>query len=174
MIRQTGWHDRRRRGFSLAEVVVSTLLVGVVLAGALNLLGATVRGRSNTALGDRARLLAEELLSEVLEYDYADPNELPVFGSEASEAGGNRDVFDDVDDFHNWDVTPPEYRDGTAMPNLTNWRRRVLVEYVDPNDPTTGSASDQDVKRITVEVYFNGTLQATVVGLRTQAWEDAQ
>ena len=160
-----------RSAFSIVEVAVSTLLVGVVLVGAMNLLGGVVRGRGNIADRDRATLLAEELLSEVLENNYEDEDkEFGVFGPESWEVSGTRELFDDVDDFHSWNKTPPEYRNGDPMPNLANWRRKITVDNVDPNDSTTTASIDQGVKRITIEVYNNSTLAATKIAIRTDGW----
>lgn len=173
MRRKLSRRSSLRRGFSLVEVAVSTLLVGVVLVGAMNLLGSVVRGRANMADRDRATLLAEELLSEVLENAYEDElKELGVFGPESEEVSGTRELFDDVDDFHSWDKTPPQYRNGDPMPNLANWRRKITVDYVDPNDLTTTAGNDQGVKRITIEVYNNSTLSATKIAIRTEGWEE--
>ena len=161
----------RRSGFSLVEVAVSSLLVGLVLVGAMQSLGALVRGRVSLGKADRAALLAVDLLSEILENGYEDPDGAPNFGAESGESGGSRVDFDDVDDFHSWDATPPQRRDGTAIPNRSNWRRRVIVEYIDANDLTLTVGTDQGVKRITVEVYHNGVLQTSLIGVRTSAWE---
>ena len=174
MSRKLSRRSSLRPGFSMVEVVVSSLLVGLVLVGAMRSLGAMVRGRVSLGNADRAALLAVDLLSEILENEYEDPDEVPIFGAEASETGGTRADFDDVDDFHAWDATPPEDRGGTPIANLSNWRRRVIVEYVDPNDLTLTVGSDQGVKRITVEVYHNGALRASQIGVRTSAWEGSQ
>lgn len=160
----------KRAGFSLIEVVISTLLVGLILVASMKSFGAVLRHRQFSTDRDRAILLAEDLAAEILENGYSDPDETPVFGRE-SESGGVRTDYDDVDDFHNWDATPPEERDGTAMTGLSTWRRTVTVEYVDPNALTITVGSDQGVKRITVNVYNNGQLVATQIAIRTEAWK---
>ena len=40
-----GSHRRSKNGLTLVEVVVSSMLVGVVLVGAMNCVGAVVSGR---------------------------------------------------------------------------------------------------------------------------------
>jgi Tfp pilus assembly protein PilV len=162
-----------RRGTSLVEVAMASLLVSVLLIGALNTVGARLRHQSALTDRHRACLLAEQLLSEVLQHRYQDPDETPVFGPEASESAGSRADFDDIDDFHTWDATPPQATDGTPLANSAGWRRTITVEYVSASDVTTTAASDEGLKRITVEVYKDGQLICSRVALRSSAWEDA-
>lgn len=161
----------RRRGASLIEVAMSSLLVGVLLVAALNTVGARLRHQLLLSERHQAMLLAEQLTSEVLTCDYEDPDGAPVFGPEPSESGSGRELFDDVDDYHGWDAAPPEDRDGTPIANLSDWRRTIDVEYVEANDLTAASISDEGFKRITVEVFRNGKSLAKQVSLRSRAWE---
>ena len=164
----------KRAGFSLIEVVISTMLVGLILVASMKSLGAVLRHRQFTTDRDRAILLAEDLAAEILENGYSDPDEPLGFGRESGESGGRRENYNDVDDFHNWDATPPQERGGTVMTGLSTWRRIVTVEYVDPNALTNTVASDQGVKRITVNVYDSGQLVATQIAIRTSVWKPEQ
>ena len=100
---------------------------------------------------------------EILENDYVEPDETPVFGCESSESGVSRTDWDDVDDYHLWSATPPQDRSGTVLPNSTGWQRDVVVEWVDPSDPASTVGGDQGVKRVTVTVQRYGKLLAQVV-----------
>lgn len=162
-----------RRGASLVEVAMASLLVGVLLISALNAVGARLRHQSALTDHERASLLAEQLLSEVLQHRYDDPDETPVFGPESSESAGTRDAYDDIDDFHGWDASPPQAADGAVLANSAGWRRTATVEYVLSNDVTSTSGSDQGLKRVTVSVYKDGVLLVSRVGVRSAAWEDA-
>ena len=93
--------------------------------------------------------------------------ETPTFGPELSEMGGSRGAFDDVDDYHGWNASPPESRDGTEIPDRDGWQRSVAVDYVKSSDLTTPAAGDQRVKRITVTVTRDGSIVAQLVGIRT-------
>jgi prepilin-type N-terminal cleavage/methylation domain-containing protein len=161
-----------RRAFSLAEVVVATMIVGVLLVAAMKTVGATVRGR--VAMADRHRgfLLAEELMAEILQNTYAEPEETPAFGPEASETGGTRSAFDDVDDYHNWEASPPQDKDGTQRSDLAGWRRSTTVEYVNPDKLDQVIATDGGAKRITVTVFRNGEAVAALATVRTDAWQE--
>lgn len=164
-------HAAGLRGASLVEVAMASLLVGVLLIAALNAVGARLRHQSMLTNRQIAFHLGQQLLAEVLENPYSDPDQTPAFGAESGETGGTREAFDDVDDFHGWDATPPESRDGNALPNRTGWRRKVIVEHVKSSDLLSTAAADEGFKRIAVEVYWNGELLATVSTVRTSAWE---
>jgi hypothetical protein len=160
----------RRRGLSLAEVSASTLLVGALIVTALQCLGSITRGRTSVADDARAEHLAQQLLVEILNDAYRDPGVLPLFGPEVGEPStvlGPRSGWNDVDDYHGWSESPPQARDGSALANLTGWRREVVVQLVVPNNPANTSLLDQGLKRVTVTVKRNGEVMATRVGLRS-------
>lgn len=146
---------RLRRGLTLMEVVVSTLIVGFMTVAALNGLGSATR--SGDLAGNRgiAHGLADDLMSEILNTAYSDPNGNAVFGLEPGETAP-RTNFDDVDDYHNWNSQPPKTASGTTIPNRTKFRQRVTVEKVSPADPTqVVSGADQGAKRICVTIECN-------------------
>jgi type II secretory pathway pseudopilin PulG len=163
--------SRLTRGGTLVEVAVSTLLVGVLLVAALNTVGARLRNQNNLTDRQRAALLADQMLSEILELDYKDPNQTPVFGLEASESGSNRSVYDDVDDYHELDESPPKLRSGTTLSGTTGWVRSTYIHYVNSSDLTSVVGSDQGYKRITVQVSKDGDQLAEMTAVRTAAWK---
>src|SRR3954470_5415794 len=144
----------KSRGLTLIEVVASTMIVGLMVVAALNALAAATK--SSNSIGNRAVAagLADELMSEIMMQSYSDPNGSPVFGHESGESTSVRSAFDDVDDYDGWNASPPQYRDGTVIPDRTNWRQRVTVTYVSPTNPTTTSATDQGAKRIRVTIEY--------------------
>ncbi len=163
-----GFRASPRRGVGLLEVALSALLVGVVLAAAMRTVGGSVFTQYRVAERITARFLAEGLLTEVLAKDYKEAGSAAV-GPDAGESSTSKANYDDVDDFHNWSESPPQSADGTAMPDLTGWRRSVEVAYVDPTDLSRTSLSDLGVKRITVTVAHNGAVVATRMAIRTDA-----
>jgi MSHA pilin protein MshD len=157
-----------RSGLSLVEVSFATLLVSVMLVGAMQTVGSVLRQRARTAVEHRALLIGKQLLEEILTQAYVEPTQSPVFGLETLEI--NRSLYDDVDDYHNLDESPPADRSGTVLTGLNGWRRRVTVQYVDPLSPNSIVSDDQGAKRITVDVLENGQLRATVQSLKTDGW----
>jgi type II secretory pathway pseudopilin PulG len=155
------------RGLTLIEVIASTLIVSLMAVAALNALGAATK--SANSIGNRAIAagLADELMSEILMQSYSDPDGSPVFGHESGESSTVRSAFDDVDDYDGWNASPPQYRDGTVIPDRTNWRQRVAVTYVVPTNPTQTSATDQGAKRIRVSIEYQGVTVADQYAVRT-------
>lgn len=158
-----------RHALTLIEVVLSTLIVGVMTVAALNTLGAATR--SSEAAGNRAVALglADDLMAEVLNGAYREPSDTEVFGPESGEDSGTRLLFDDVDDYDGWNQLPPQARDGTTFTDRADWRRRVTVERVQPSDPTqlTSGSTDAGAKRIHVFVEYRGTVLAEQFAVRS-------
>ncbi|MEM7623552.1 MAG: prepilin-type N-terminal cleavage/methylation domain-containing protein [Planctomycetota bacterium] len=87
-----------RRGFSMLEVAVSSVLVGVTLASALNATGSAFRAHALARDIERRAVLSEALLCEIVSLAYEDPGGTSsTLGRDDAETG--RATFDDVDDF---------------------------------------------------------------------------
>lgn len=158
----------RRRAFTLIEAVIAIAIVGIMLAAALNTVGASRTSQSLTALRRQGHGLAEQLLSEILQQPYQDPVEAAsILGPAASEtATGNRTLFNDVDDYDGWKASPPQYRDGSVTAFSSDWQRKVKVCWVNPANLSQKVHADAGVKRIVVEVTFNKKPVATLTAYR--------
>lgn len=160
----------RRRAFSLLEVVISLLLIAIVMVVALQTLTAATRGR--TANGNRAQalLLAHELLQEILEQPYLEPDDDADFGPESGEdSDGSRAAFDDVDDYAGWSASPPQNRDGSVGPVSDQWQRSVAIQWVQPNSLCLSSPKDAGVKQVVVTVERNGAVLAELSAVVTES-----
>jgi prepilin-type N-terminal cleavage/methylation domain-containing protein len=164
-------HNANRSGLTLIEVVASTMIVGMLAVATLNALGAATR--SADSIGNRAIAngLADELMSEIIQQPYSDPDGSATFGHESGESSSPRSAFDDVDDYNGWTASPPQYRDGTDILNRTNWRQRVAVTLVSPTNLTQTSSTDQGVKRIRVTIEYNGKVLADQTAIRSNTDE---
>jgi type II secretory pathway pseudopilin PulG len=156
-----------RGGLSLIEVVASTMIVGLMAVAALNSLGAATR--SSESIGNRAVALglANELMAEIMQSAYSEPSGGSSLGPDGGESSGPRSAFDDVDDYHDWNKSPPQNRDGTTMPDRTEWRHRVVVTRVVPDDPTQTTSSEQGAKRICVTIEYRNQTIAEMVAVST-------
>ena len=165
--------NARRRGFSLIEATISLLLVGTMLVAVLHTVGASQMGQRLNAERERAMLLAEDLMAEIVQQPYEDPDGTILFGKEANEPpANNRAAFDDVDDYHNWSSTPPEYKDGTPIAWATRYERTAIVEWVAANDLGQTSVTETGAKRIRVLVYYGERKLAELEAVRTIARPD--
>ena len=144
--------NRQRRGISLVEVVISTLVVGGMLVTALNTLGAVYRSQSINSTRMIGPGLAQELMSEVLAMPYQDPEGVGAGNSvEVGEVTTARAGFDDIDDYHNWKSANACAKDGTVHTGFSGWQRKVNVYWA---DPLSGSnwPSETGLKKIHVTV----------------------
>ena len=159
-----------RRGFTLIEATISILIVGTMVVMALNTFGSAVRGRKVRATLSQGPVLAAQLMAEILQSFYREPDETAEFGPEPTEGTATRANFDDVDDYHLWSPSSsPQMKDGAVIADLTGWRRSVTVEYVDPADVTDTVSEDMHLKRITVTVTSPAGKEMTLVALRGAA-----
>lgn len=159
------------RALSMVEVVVATLVVSTLLVAALNTLGAAKLSERKAADVTRGVLLAQDLLSEIVQQHYADPdNGADSFGLDGDETGdGSRALWEDVDDYDGWGAAPPQHKDGTVMTDFDGWERRVSVAWVNPDDLSDVVGGNMDAKRVTVTVLYDGVEAAELVAARTQS-----
>lgn len=148
-----------RRGATLVEVSVSTLLVGVVLAAALETVGGAMRTTRQTTAAVDACELAELMLAEAIALPYEDPDGDSVgIGQESGEPTLTLDriAADDLDDLDGYSRTPPEHRDGTPVAGYAGWAQLFRVRYVQAERAAGGglpnTANDEGLKRIRVEL----------------------
>lgn len=151
--------------------------MGLLAAGVVSVLtaasGAVVRRQDA-----QARSLAASLVSEVLEearvLPYQDAAVATVAcGMEAGEAYLKRGAMDDVDDLNGWTEIGIVDAGGTSVAGLSNWKRSVVVEWVDAATGATPLVWETGVKRITVTVSRAGKPLASGAILRSRAWSEA-
>ena len=175
--RHARWNRGRSRrsigrlgGFSVIEVAMSSLLVGVVLVASLQVTGQALvvqRDRANMSTGV---FLAEGLLGEILLLPYMEPGlTSSAIQLETGELANNRSTFDDVDDYHNYSESPPKSPENIPLIGFDGWERLVQVRWVNPDNLNQARAAESGVKRVTVEVRRNGQLLATAMGIRSNA-----
>lgn len=156
-----------RRGFSLLEVAISSLLVGVVMVGSMRVLGQSIQSQRLASERMQGQYLAEGLLSESLQLAYMQPGaESSSIGRESGENPRVRSTLNDVDDFDGYNATPPRNVDGSTINGLDGWRRVVRVQWVDPNNIEQVRTVETRLKRVQVDVYFQDRLVATATGLK--------
>ncbi|MHC5022365.1 MAG: prepilin-type N-terminal cleavage/methylation domain-containing protein [Planctomycetota bacterium] len=157
---------RTSRGFTLVEVVVATVIVGVMILAALTTLGATARSRQVQTNTGRGLSLARHLMSEILAQAYEDPDDAPVFGREGGESGSSRADWDDVDDYHGFSETIPHSRDGAMMDWAAGWSREVAVSFVDLANMQPSGPTETGLKLVRVTVTAPNGEQTSLSGLR--------
>jgi prepilin-type N-terminal cleavage/methylation domain-containing protein len=166
----------RRPAFSLIEVVVSIAVVSIMMVGTLQAVSASLKTQSVAFERAQGLFLAQDLMAEIQQQRYAEPNQIPVlFGPETGEVSltqpAVRTNLDDVDDYFNWTDSPPHARDGTALAGFdANWTRTSAVTWINPDTGST-SLAETGVKRITVTVTHNDKTVAVLTAIATDSWQ---
>ncbi len=143
-----------RRGVTLVEVAVSTVLVGVVLVASLKTVGSALQTARSGQESANAQVLAELLLAEIMTRPYEEREGSSVFGIEADETSSptNREAFDDLDDYHGWSRSPPQAENGANLPGFEGWSRSVEVRRIAETTPLTALAGDIGLRQVIVTV----------------------
>lgn len=159
-----------RRGITMAETLVASLLIGLVLVSTIQIVGPMVR--SNSVHADRlvAANLANELSEEIATKLWTTPVEPPADVGKVA-VKKTRSTFDSIDDYQGWSSTPPMLADETVNTALAGWTRSVKVVHCLINAPDTDSATPTGLKRVTVTVSKDGVTLARVISLHAQ-WAD--
>ena len=163
--------DKAHHGITMAETVVSTLIIGFVLVGTLQITGPMVRSTSVHANRLVASNLANELMEEIITKKFTDPDSDvgDFIGLDSGERSTVRADYDDIDDYNGWSASPPKLSSSQANIFLSGWTRSVEVVHVLVDDPSVESVSKTGLKKIKVTVSKDGTVLASLVSLQSSA-----
>ena len=154
-----------RRGFSLVEAVLASLVVAVALTGALEAAAAARVGRQKLAQRSEGLMLAQDLMSEILVLDFADPS--GVTGNIGPGPGEtDRAHFNDIDDYNALVDDPPTDRAGNKIECANGLVRTVSVGWVSVSK-LQASTSETQAKRIDVVVTSGAREVAHLTAFRT-------
>ncbi|MDF1808462.1 MAG: hypothetical protein P1U42_02070 [Phycisphaerales bacterium] len=155
----------------MAETIVSTLIIGFVLVGTLQIIGPMIRSSTVHANKLIATNLANELMEEIITKKFTDPDEDAgdLLGVDTGERAENRNDFDDIDDYQSWTSTPPKLSTNQTNTAIPGWTRSVKIVHVEISDPSVDSASATGLKKITVTVSKDGTQLASIVSLQSSS-----
>jgi MSHA pilin protein MshD len=146
---------RVARGFSLVELVVFIVVVGVGLAGVLAVLNLATQKSADPMVRKQALMIAEQMLEEIA---------LQPFGPNAGSCTyATRANCDDVDDYNGFSSSTILDLTGAPVSGLSGYSLAVTVS------PTADLAPvpNTDARRITVTVTGRGE-SVTLVGYRTR------
>jgi Tfp pilus assembly protein PilE len=157
-----------RRGLTLVEAALSVVMVSVLILMSLSSMGSIAKGRQVVTQGYQGTMLAEQLMTEICQNRYVDPNNGTALAPATNEKStpASRNLFVGVGNYNAWSETPPQYKNGTTISNFTGWTRAVAVAYITPSTMAV-SATDTGVMRITVTVTDPRGSVTTLVGLRS-------
>lgn len=158
--------NSRASGFTLIEMVIAIVIIGVGLAGVLAAFNVAVRSSADPMVRKQLLAAAEEMMEEILAKPFTPPagGVTPVNALVACGAGANRANFDDVMDYNGYATTGICGIDGAGVAGLGTYSVVVAV------DNTAAACLDAlcgpDVMRVAVTVTGPGEA-FTLIGWRT-------
>lgn len=144
---------KTQRGFTLIEMVLAIVVLGVGLAGALIAFSTVTRGSADPVVAQQMLAIAEEMMEEIQLKPYA-------VAANAAPAACARNTWNDVLDYNGYATSGQVCTiDGAAIPSLAGYSVRVTVVA-----GTLGGVAA--ARRIDVTVT-RGTNSFTLTGWRT-------
>ena len=117
----------RAFGFTLIEIIVTLVVVGIAAVALLSVFTSNVRGSADPLLQQQAITIAEAYLEEILLKAYQDPTD-PEQGALGTEPGeGSRNLFDDVQDYNHLGTTEVRDQNDVAIGALSAFDVTVTV-----------------------------------------------
>jgi MSHA pilin protein MshD len=137
------------RGFSLIELVFFIVVVSVGLAGVLSVMNVVVKPSADPMVRKQVVALAESILEEILQKEFADPDGV--------DGETTRATFDNVADY-----------DGKTQTIFTDWPAGLngYQVAITVTDATLGSGTTAAAKKVTVTVT-GGSQVVALTGYRT-------
>lgn len=141
-------------GFSLIEVLIAIILVGLAVASLMAANGVFTQANGAGTDLSTAEFLIEQIKELTALLPVIDPeSETSTFGPEGGETLG---TYDDLDDFDNASFSPPINSKRTALPEVGAFTQQVTVENVNASNfqQVVGDHTSNFV-RVTVRVFLN-------------------
>lgn len=113
--------NSRTSGFTLIEMIIAIVIIGLGLAGVLAAFNTTVRSSADPVIHKQMLVIAEEMLEEILLKPYA--------VAAGTITGCDRSAADDVSDYAGYNQAICDI-DGTAVAGLAGYNVSVAVDSV--------------------------------------------
>lgn len=161
-----------QRGFSLIEVLIATVLIGLSIAALVAANGSFTMANDAGADLSTAEFLAEQIRELTTMLPVVEPG-LTTWTSLGPGGGETLATYDDVDDFDGFDSVSrggPISAQRTTLTDLATFRQQVTVQKVNPSnfDQTWSDSSASNFARVTVNILQNGRKILSVSWIRAR------
>ena len=165
------------RGFTLVEAMATMLIFSIAALALTNVLGFSLRHQSDGMVTAKVINLAQSYFEEIAARRF-DEN-TPLGGvppcspattpcSTIGIDGESRATFDDIDDYHGLDESPPLDSFGDPRPDYQGYRVQIAVSYPTPaqvTDLALDQPTDAKIVRLDITTPAGKTQQfATIKG----------
>ncbi|GAG49728.1 unnamed protein product [marine sediment metagenome] len=157
---------RYENGFSLIEVLIAVILVGLAIASLLAANGSYTRINGAGVVLSTAEFHIEQIRELTILLPVVDPqSETGTFGPEEAGLAG----YDDLDDFDGANFSPPINADRETLDDFAAFSQRITVENVSPAnfEQVVGDHSSSFV-RVTVKVFLGAKEISSVSWIRAR------
>jgi prepilin-type N-terminal cleavage/methylation domain-containing protein len=146
-------HQTSRRGFSLIEVLISIILVGLSITALVVASNSFTMANGAGADLSTAEFLIEQIRELTAMLAVIDPQSgTAVFGPEEIGVAN----YDDVDDLNGATYSPPIGSDRTVLNDLAGFSQHIVVQNVSQsNFNTVDTTHSSKFVRITVTILLN-------------------
>jgi prepilin-type N-terminal cleavage/methylation domain-containing protein len=160
-------NTRRQEGFTLIEVLIAMLLIGLAIVSLISANGAFTQANASGAELSTSEFLIEQIRELTTVLPVIDPNTgTATFGPEASETLAN---YNDLDDFNGASFSPPISADRNTLADLSAYTQQITVENVSASDfEQVVSNHSSFFVRVTVRVFLNAREISSARWLRAQ------
>lgn len=117
-------HNNPQTGFTLIEIVVTLVVIGIAASALVGVFSSIVRGSADPAIQQQAITIAEAYIEEISLKSFNDPDDVET-GTSEGEAG--RASYDDVKDYRSLAAGAPADQLGTAIVALAAYNVTVTI-----------------------------------------------
>jgi MSHA pilin protein MshD len=115
---------RTQSAFTLIEIIVTIIVIGVAGTALLSVFTNMIRGSADPVIQQQATTIAEAYLEEIMLRAYDDPQ---VAESGGAEPGETRPTYDDVQDYNSLGTTQVRDQDNNPIAALSDYQVTVSV-----------------------------------------------
>jgi prepilin-type N-terminal cleavage/methylation domain-containing protein len=155
----------RPNGFSLVEILVATILVGLSITALVLASNSFTMANGAGADLSTAEFLVEQIRELTAMTPAADPDNPTHFGQETS-----GEAYNDVDDFDDALLSPPISADMTVLNDFASFSQQVIVQKLNPSnlDEVVADTSTSPFLRVTVTIIQNNKQITTASWIRAK------